>query len=503
MNYYYRRLPATFDYNSNAGVWDKTPAPHSYLGINGVKFQPAAGSSAQNEPNALTQLSVDHRGARIGSMVGGSILFRFNGREYRDEQGSLFTGPMSAPIDSGTYEPLAYEGLITEWDAGARSVISRAALTVYGRWPLREVLWRTPGAPVRVGSFQVVDGKGNSAQSDNDGDMAGADPYITGRIDYDTGVYTLEFAAPYPAPEQVRYNAVVLKYLPLDPALLGLNPVRLPLDGRVPIVQPGNMLVIHDTDSFTLPNPAVAGQTYALPRGLLAYVEVRDALGLRVPTDRYTINLVTGSITMANPLDLSEYDQPLKAEHRIEDMVLCVDAQLSGDIQISGAIVHAYGTDAYISSALRFGDLQSRVTDPFDQQAWTGVWSDERIGSDATAEFNHTVYPVTVTNLGAITERFRIEFTSTNAFRLIGETTGVHPTTGTIGLNYAPNNPAAGAPYFTVPALGWGSGWVAGNQVRFNTFAAAAPMWINRTTLQGPAEDPTDDVRLEFRGDSQ
>ena len=36
-------------------------------------------------------------------------------------------------------------------------------------------------------------------------------------------------------PLLLRYNAVVFTSLPLDATLLGLDPVRLPADGRVPV----------------------------------------------------------------------------------------------------------------------------------------------------------------------------------------------------------------------------------------------------------------------------
>jgi len=56
-------------------------------------------------------------------------------------------------------------------------------------------------------------------------------------------------------------------------------------------------------------------------------------------------------------------------------------------------------------------------------------------------------------------------------------------------------------PYFTVPALGWGTGWAAGNALRFNTIGALFPVWIARTIQQGPATAPDDSFTVLIRGD--
>ena len=78
-----------------------------------------------------------------------------------------------------------------------------------------------------------------------------------------------------------------------------------------------------------------------------------------------------------------------------------------------------------MSSALLFGDMFARVTGVFDQVTWTYVWSDARIGANATGEYNTVNYPIEVLNNGAVTERWRINFTSANAFQVIGENLGV------------------------------------------------------------------------------
>ena len=73
--------------------------------------------------------------------------------------------------------------------------------------------------------------------------------------------------------------------------------------------------------------------------------------------------------------------------------------------------------------------------------------------------------------------------------------------TGTTSTNCAPNNPNTGTPYFSIPALGWGSGWSTGNVLRFNTVGAEFPVWVVRTVQQGPETVPDDSFTILIRGD--
>ena len=119
-------------------------------------------------------------------------------------------------------------------------------------------------------------------------------------------------------------------------------------------------------------------------------------------------------------------------------------------------------------------------------------------GGTPTADFNDAVYPIVTTNQGSITDRWTIIFTNTAAFRCIGELTG-EISGGNTGVAYAPINPATGVPYFTIPALGWGSGWSSGNVYRFNTSGANAPLWLIRTVAPS-VPGGSDSVTVEFRG---
>ena len=170
---------------------------------------------------------------------------------------------------------------------------------------------------------------------------------------------------------------------------------------------------------------------------------------------------------------------------------------------LNSALTHDFPAEtSFLSTALILDqELQATAFNVFSQTSWTGVWSDVLIGSSPTGQYNTVVAPFQMTNRGSIRERWRIEFTSVTAFRLIGETVG-QVGTGDVNTLFSPINPTTGDPYVTILAAGWSAGWNIGNQVRFNTEGAQAPIWLNRTTLPGPLTDPVDRVQIALRGDA-
>jgi hypothetical protein len=82
----------------------------------------------------------------------------------------------------------------------------------------------------------------------------------------------------------------------------------------------------------------------------------------------------------------------------------------------------------------------------------------------------------------------------------VGKTVG-QIATGDINTDLSPLNPATNQPYFNLNKLGWGTGWAAGNVLRFNTAAANYPVWLARTVLHGPATALNDSFQLQVRGD--
>lgn len=467
-------VPSTYAYGT-AGPQENTFSPTDWY----------TGFLQTSDANAITTDALIKIGGDLYSAVSGALRKGWN----------LSTGQATVP-SAGT---LTNEGLFTVSSLPSNSVNALTWYNVAQDLSGNKVthgVYRTSSAPLKSGVFQILlgalDGSG-----DGSGDITGD---ITGTVDYERGVVRWTTASPERAGD-IRYNAVFLQYLPLDSELLGLETARLPLDGKVPIFRSGGIVVVHNTQTYTLPNPLTQGTVYNLGRERIAAVKVKTATGATVDTTKYETALDAGTIVFPVEADLTGLVQPFTVDHRIEDVMLCSIADISGDLTFTRSLTHDFPADtSYVSSALVAGDVFARSFNFIEQSTWTGVWSDELIGSAPTANYNETLNPIAVTNQGAITERWAMIFTNTTTFRIVGETVG-EIGAGNTGVNCAPVNPATGQPYFTIPSAGWGTGWAAGNVYRFNTEACGEPFWVVRTILQGPATLQDDTFTLAFRGD--
>jgi hypothetical protein len=91
--------------------------------------------------------------------------------------------------------------------------------------------------------------------------------------------------------------------------------------------------------------------------------------------------------------DVAGYAQPVRIEHRIEDMALCSDAQINGDLTLTRPLTHDFPLGSLVSSALIMGDLHARVSVLVRPADLVGVWSDTVIGSGARVRLQHRAVP--------------------------------------------------------------------------------------------------------------
>ena len=365
-------------------------------------------------------------------------------------------------------------------------------------------VFRVNVAPIKPGSFQLQEGAiiGNA---NSGGILSGG---FIGLVDFQRGIVrwgvaglddAFDAGVPVQA-DQVTYNAVYLSYVPLDKTLLGVDPVRLPLDGKVPIYHTGGPVVVHHTASLTLPNPLTKGFAYDLGRQRIAVIpRVLDAVGALVDPVLYDADLDAGTFWVKVAADLTGLVEPLTVQHRIEDILQVADADISGRLKFTRALTHVFPVGSYASSALPKGDLFSRAENYFEQMAWTGDWSDTLIGDATAAQFNSTLYPIVTTNRGAIDEEWALIFTTSQAYNVVGRNVGV-VASGTVNATLVVNNPGTAAPYMTINHLAFGGGWAQGNVVRFNTKTCGAPTWVAKATLQGPTTLQSDVFELSWRG---
>lgn len=490
------------------------------------------------------------------------------GKLFRDVIGTTGVGTQAATINYAERSVTITDDTIT-----GRSFLIRFCSGTTAIDPVQMMMFRSPGAPIRPGSVGLKATLNNGTVIIGTSDFSGliTGDFVSGEIDYNTGICNVAFGAwvndtysalppyvpgpPNPANQPVWYegapldgsgkvwyprsvrastvmvNCVVTSYLPLDPDLLGMNPVRLPVDGKVPIFRDGYVLLIHNTQNEVLDTIIGSGALDPISRTNVDLIELYDSRpaesgGSQYWPDggNYTVDLATGVITILPTYDLTGFTQPMKALHRIEDMVLASDVQLTGHIAITAPLKHSYLKDVtQVSSVLPFGDLQGRAYGEFDQAVWSGVWSDDPIGAICSlANYNFVDNPITVINRTCTKERWLLLLKTSSTIDIVGENLGtlasaVNITTG----NYNPvdgkwlgdvgftggyiavrNKNFGDLPYWVISCAGFGTGWQANNCIRFNTDAANYPLWFVRTTLQAAPTEAIDNYVIQVRGDS-
>ncbi len=470
-------------------------------------------------------------------IVPGSVQFRWMGQVYSDFEGVIYRGRTdSTPgIASGTISYAAGTALMTDYVVGGTGPTDFQLLSLWTQnipWSTASIFFRTQAAPIKptgmVLTLLDLEGNALTATGDLGGNLIGT--HMWGKFDYQTGLGELMFGdfvidssltteqktewwydpadvgavqagkiwRPWPVdPTTLRYNSVAYFYLPLDADIIGLDPVRLPPDGRVPIYRVGTYVVIGHTGVV----PAAtytAGQTINCARDRLSRVYLIGADGQLIRTG-YTPNLDAGTIAVT---DVTGWVQPVTVKHRIEQMARVADVQIDGTLKLTKQLAHVFPVGSVVSSAIMAGNLRARALPVFDQQTWGGVtWSDVTDGNPAPATYNDGAFPVVVTNKGAITERFALRvLTGGTDVEVIGEHVG---NLGTFSRNtaIAPINPISGVPYFTLAAAGWGAGWVPGNTLFLPTVGTYYPMAVIRATQPSEAIGTDYAFELTERGD--
>lgn len=441
------------------------------------------------------------RAALTGSWrfdVAGAVVLEREGVLYKDWD--YLTGTGTAV---GTFDPLS--GRVSVRVEGGRvpEIKVLAGLYVTGEYEVKQFYGHTAAAPIRPNSLTVYADLGNKTlvgNSQADGRISGG---LTGKIDYETGFYRIEAEQPLP-PELVRYNAVSQSHIPLDGSLLGIDPTRLPADGRVAVYRAGDYVVVGNRLQHPLGSAHSAGQTVKLPRQDNDRICVVDSDGKHIAAEKYDVDLASGTLTWGRPLDLSDYRLPLFAVCVWEEDNRIHQTDISGSLKLQKPISRDYPQEnTYVSSAVLGGDLQTRVSEPFAQAAWLQRWQDAAEGEPVLSRLNTKDYPFSLTADGAITERWLIKFRDDTQFDLYGEQLGL-VARGDRVSDLAPVNPATGKPYFSLPSLAFGGGWEADNCIRFNTYGTILPIWLLRVVQ--PSADKTrgrDGVSLCLRGNTE
>lgn len=506
-----------------------------------VKYRDSSGATSGVKQVAADSLKLDLTNGFNEQILGSSVRFKLGNDVFIDRTSTLYrnvdpatgSGTVSGSVQYGT-------GLVelSSWTPSVDNALTLQSLTTTTDLPpVNHISFRTPTIPVRPGSLTVVvsllAGGQLTLTANEQGVIETSQAH--GKINYDTGFVDIYFYTKteitagnraeieaYPwydvvleyveatktyidvpqwvVADSIRYNAIAYTYIPLDADILGLSATRLPLDGRVPVFRIGDIGTISASKSQTLPSH-VAGQTYNLNDQRISWCELEDSAGTKVDYTLYAVDYDYGRVTLSGDFAIGALVAPLIAKYRYQDMGLINDVQINGQITFTKPLTHNYAAaDSIVGSALVIGDMQARYTKKFAQTAWSSVWEDVASGAAISANYNDALYPIAVTNNGAIQERWALVFIDTTNFRIIGEYSG-QIGTGSVNVDCAPINPVTGVPYFTVKKEGWGSGWISGNVLRFNTIAATFPVWCIRTVKQSEPTVISDQFQIMFRGD--
>ncbi|MHA3104604.1 hypothetical protein [Acinetobacter sp. ANC 3791] len=537
----YKYSYSGYPYKSYTYKASKLDTPLNSVFTLSMNYRDTSSASNGYETPTGSVLQLDLTDGYAETILSGSMRFLLGDSIYFDRAGLLYRDP-SVTTGSGTYSGTAQysNGLVklSSWNSGASNApVLQALVTTMDNLSTSHIGFRSSVMPLRSESVTIratkLDGGTITVTPSTDGtiDTESASGWFnwdygmgeivfrkktqiteTNRAEieaydwYDQRYEYTEDAKTYidvpiwVLSDSIVYNAVGYSSIPLDESVLGLSATRLPTDGRVPIFRTGDIAVISSSKSFTLPD-YIAGKTYALDDQRISFCELEDSKGTKVDTSLYTVDYDYGKFTLSGDFALGSLVAPFSAKYRYHDMGVVSDVQINGQITLNKPITHNYSaSDSIVASGLVIGDMFARYANKFVQATWSDVFNDAATGASVSANYNDTLYPIEVTNNGAIQERWAIVFTSNTAFRIIGEYSG-QIATGTINNDFSPINPITNAPYFTIKALGWGTGWASGNVLRFDTKAATYPVWCIRTVKPSEPSVMSDSAQLMLIGD--
>lgn len=471
---------------------------------------PSAEASGTTENMSVNMPELEFTVAE--NLITSSLMFTDNGNIYIERDGVLWKNPdprTGAGTRVGRVESGSGTVIISDAKGITGNLFINAGASLNSRPFIGSAIWRTPGAPIKAANLEV---KGQDAHGAifkaallADGSLSGS--LGSGSVDISSGLVTMSFSRPIAANSLV-YSTVILTSIPLDSDAIGLDPVRLPPDGKVPIFSDGVGVVIGHTGTLNVGTPT-AGLEVDCGRDYLAELWFTDSAGKKLSAAQYTENRDAGLVTMKSPLSLVDaagtaLTPPLTLHHRIEHRTLLLDVQPNGDLSLAIPLQQAYPAGAsYVSSYLPQGDRYASWGNLFTQQTWDTAkpnWGHTPVGTEILADYNAIDFPPEVNNEGTVDDEWLIKFSSATTFDVISRDRGLI-SSGTTGTDLTLVNPNTGTPYLVLRKGGWSAGWVTGNVLRLTTISALAPIWLLRCVSIGVATHPDDQFEYMQYGD--
>ena len=504
----------------------------------------ASAPRAKSQTYTPAEVVIDLCPYTTHGILANSVLFRWMGTMYRDQDGIIYRGwtDTTAGIACGR---INYEtGLVTIYDyvVGGTGPSDFQLLSLWTQatpWTTASLFFNTDASPLRPGPggffLSVVDTQGTTltANVDVNGNITGL--HMRGKVDFSRGGVELQFGdfvpdtsltqaqkdewwyaaadvgavepgkvwRPWPVlPDTLSYTAVSKIWLPVDVELMGLDPAALPADGRVIFVHDGETCTTAENFNGPFFAPAV-DMVYNVGRQRLSMVQVLGPDGAEIFTG-YEQDLDAGTVKFTN---LANYPATVQVVARAEVYRQIAEVRIDGRVRLSLPIGYEFPAGAVFSTALRQGDRFARAPRYYSQKSWNRVtWYDgldPGIG-ESTAKFRGDLDgAIVVNNRGTVTERWALQLRANKVdFDFIGQHFG-YMASGSVNSDFAPVNPNAdGAPFLSIPAYAFNNqSWIEGNTIFIDTVGAENQIALVRCTQPSSPVGIDDNFWLVQRGD--
>ncbi|WP_046005780.1 hypothetical protein [Pseudoalteromonas rubra] len=329
-----------------------------------------------------------------------------------------------------------------------------------------------------------------SASCDAQGVITGQG--ITGSFSA-TSMVTLSFEVDV-LPESVSYDYSDLVYEPVPTPPGGIDRSKLPGNGIVPIFHANNLVSIQSRVRTPHPN-LTNGQVINVVADA-DWVDILDGSGASLYSaddSNYAYDRQTGAVTI-NP-GIATFTPPYIITTIQSELAMVTDIDAT-TLQTLIPIKRTYPAGSTISSVYMLEDLQAKSVDERTLAAWQNNYEDS--GTPASNSINTTQYPVELTNIGCISQRWAIVFTS-DGYDVLGEYVG-KIYSGVTAEDCAPINPFTAAPYFILRKEAIGNGLNPGEAFLFTSQSASRPIMATRSVSPGHSHIEQDSSTIAFSG---
>jgi len=124
---------------------------------------------------------------------------------------------------------------------------------------------------------------------------------------------------------------------------------------------------------------------------------------------------------------------------------------------------------------------------------------DSWLETSALGTYDEDTYPLTLYNVGSVTDSWTLTFSDGTNFTVVGAQSG-SAGSGDINTDFKPSN--GPSYYFELDKDGWGGSWVAGDTITFNTVHAGKGVWVKEVVPAGIDSVANNKVVVNWEGES-